>query len=261
MRATSFSWALCLLAAAGASQAATTVLYTQDFENPVGFVNDGGDVNIYRTVNQLYSNQPSGFVFSQAYTVETLLVGGTQAWGKGFQDPQGRAGAHVLSMLSTTQDDKLGLAFDVQSSKYLNFRLDISSIDLDRWGGPFVPTGGMAPTFRFSLFDNPSGQAGLGAGAPLSFVDLSGTVASNRYTFNWTNVVAGLSTAGNTNGRVILRIDLLSGGYAAMDNFVIAASDDFGSVPGVPEAQSGLMLLAGLGVVGAVAARRRRTWA
>ena len=44
-----------------------------------------------------------------------------------------------------------------------------------------------------------------------------------------------LSTAGNTNGNVILRIDLLSGGYAAMDNFVVAASDTPVEVPPIPE--------------------------
>lgn len=33
-------------------QAATLVLYDQNFENPSGFVNDGGDVNIHRSVDQ-----------------------------------------------------------------------------------------------------------------------------------------------------------------------------------------------------------------
>lgn len=86
-----------------------TVLYSQDFEAPTGFVNDGGDVNIFRTINQLYSNQPPGFVFAQTNTVETLRVGGTQAWNLGFQDPQGRAGSgsYVLGMLSSVQDDFL----------------------------------------------------------------------------------------------------------------------------------------------------------
>lgn len=57
-------------------QAATLVLYDQDFENPAGFVNNGGDVNIFRSVNTLYGNQPSGFTFAQAFTVETLLING-----------------------------------------------------------------------------------------------------------------------------------------------------------------------------------------
>ncbi len=54
---------------------ASTVLYVQTFENPTGFVNDGGDVNIFRSVNQLYGNQPAGFTFAQQNTVETLRVG------------------------------------------------------------------------------------------------------------------------------------------------------------------------------------------
>jgi hypothetical protein len=108
---------------------ADVTLLQQDFEKPVNFVNDGGDVNIFRTVNDLYSNQPVGFQFAQQFTVETLLVGGTAAWTipanptGGFKDPQNKAGKHVLSMLSTVQDDLIGLSFNVGGFKFLNFSL------------------------------------------------------------------------------------------------------------------------------------------
>ena len=49
--------------ALGSAQAAT-VLYTQNFENPVGFVNNGKDLS-QQQVNAVYANQPSGFVFGQ----------------------------------------------------------------------------------------------------------------------------------------------------------------------------------------------------
>ena len=107
----------CALAAGGlilgtlsATGHAATILYTQDFENPNpgSFVNNGGDVNIFRPINTLYGGQPAGFQFAQAFTVETLLVGGNQAWGTGFLDPQGVAGTHVISMLSDAQNDLLG---------------------------------------------------------------------------------------------------------------------------------------------------------
>lgn len=235
-----------LVGAAGTARAQFTELYRQNFEAPTGFVNDGGDVNIFRTVNQLYSNQPPGFTFAQTNTVETLLVGGTQAWGTGFRDPQAVAGRYVLGLLATVENDFLGLAFNVGASAFLNFRFDISSIDLDRWGGPFVPTGGATPTFRVSLFNNPGGASGVGTGTALSFADISGRSNPLKNTFDWTNIVVPLSTAGNTNGNVILRIDLLTGGYAAMDNFVVAASDIPGEVPTIPE-PSALILMA-LGV-------------
>lgn len=216
--------------------AAPVILYDQDFESPVGFHNDGGDINIFRTVNQLYGGQPAGFTFAQNFTVETLLVGGTQAFGTGYKDPQAKAGSYVLGLLSDVENDYLGLAFDVGAHQFLNFQLDISSIDLDRFFGPFVPVGGVAPVFRFSLFDNPGGSPGLGTGTALSTVDATGVVAPDKVTFAWTNVIAAMDATGNTNGNVILRIDLLSGGYAAMDNFLIASSDTAGEVPVPPAA-------------------------
>lgn len=245
-----------LSALAGPPARADVTLYSQDFENPTGFVNDGGDVNIFRTINDLYGNQPAGFQFAQAFTVETLLVGGSQAWnvpgnpGGGFKDPQGTAGQHVISMLSTTQNDLLALSFNVADKPFLNLTLDVSSIDLNSWGGPFFD--GKAPKFEFSLYDNPSGTVGLGGGTLLSSVALTGQLAANQWTFNWSRAVAGLSTAGNTNGNVTLRIDLLEGGYAAMDNFVITAAD----APPVPEPASWLLLAAG-GVMLASRARRQ----
>ena len=243
---------------AGAANAQVT-LYTQDFENPTGFVNDGGDVNIFRSVNQLYGNQPEGFRFGQTNTVETLLIGGSQAWGRGFSDPDGRAGQYTLGMLSSFQNDFLGLSFNVGSYDFLNFQLDISSIDLDRWSGPFVPDGAV-PTFRLSLFDNPSGASGVGSGSALSFVDVSGIASPNDYTLAWTNVVVGLSTAGSTNGNVTLRIDMLDGGYGALDNFVIVASDVPGEIPGtppIPEPQTWALLAVGLAALAWT--RRRRS--
>ena len=246
---------LTIVGLGAASAQAATVLYTQDFESPVNFVNDGGDINIFRTVNDLYGNQPVGFTFAQPFTTETLLVGGTQAFGVGYKDPQNIAGSYAVAMLSDAQDDRLALAFNVGTEKFLNFQLDISSIDLDRFGGPFVPGGGAAPTFRFSLYDNPSGLTGLGSGTALSFAERTGTIASNKFTFDWTNVIVGLDATGNTNGNVILEIDLLSGaGYAAFDNFKVAAADQSGVIP---EPGTWALLLGGLGAMG-FAMRRSR---
>ncbi len=251
----------CMLAAlVSTSSHATTILYTQNFENPNpgSFVNDGADVNIFNTINTLYGGQPAGFQFAQANTVETLLVGGTQAWGTGFLDPQAKAGQHVIGMLSSVQNDLLGLSFNVGNFKFLNFQVDISSIDLSAWGGPFVPSGGLAPVFKFSLFDNPGGGTGTGTGGGtlLSSATVTGSLSPLKNTFDWTNHIVALDASGNTNGNVILQIDELVGGYAALDNFVIAASDTSGDVgQGVPE-PAGMALL-GLGAAGLAAARRR----
>lgn len=243
--------AAALLAGASAPAFADVTLYDQNFESPNNFVNDGGDVNIYRTVNDLYSGQPSGFTFSQANTVETLLIGGTQAWGTGFLDPSGTGGKYTLAMLSDVQNDLIGLAFDVGSFQFLNLRADISSIDLDRWGGPFTVDNVSVPIFRFSLFDNPTGAPGLGSGTLLDSFDVTG-LASHRNTFVWSEALGGLNAANSTNGKVILRIDLLQGGYAAIDNLKIVASDVKGQVGGVPEPASWAMMIAGFGLLGGV---------
>jgi len=245
---------------AGVSQA-TTVLYTQNFENPnlTAFNAFSGPDASYASVNSIYNNQPAGFSFAQQYTVETLRVGGTQAWGgAGFVDPQNKAGQYVISMLSNANDDLLGLSFNIGAYQFLNFQLDVSSIDLNFWGGRFVPNGGLAPSFRLSLYDNPTGAVGLGTSTLLDSVDIAGALSASPNIFNWTNHIVGLDAAGNTNGNVTLVIDELSGGYAALDNFRIAASDIQGNVGGqVPEPAS--LALLGLGLAGLGFSRRRKS--
>lgn len=237
---------------------ASVVLYDQDFESPVGFNNDGGDVNIFRSVNLLYGDQPPGFSFAQANTVETLFVNGSAAFGTGYSDPSGTAGDYTLGMLSDAQNDLLGLSFNVGSFDFLNFRLDISSIDLSVFGGPFVSSGAI-PEFEFKLFDNPTGTTGLsGNGVELASATAQGT-ASDRAVFDWTEVIVALDASGSTNGNVTLRIDLLDGGYAALDNFRIVASNQAGDLGEVPEPASVVTwTLLGLCAAGVVAHRRRK---
>jgi hypothetical protein len=258
-------WAIALIAAAVAlpfaSVQASVLLYTQSFDNPVGFVSNGKDLDA-SSVNSLYGNQPAGFVFNQQFSVETLRVGGGQAFGVGYQDPQARAGRYVLGMLSNVQPDLIGLAFDVGSYDFLNFQFDLSSVDLDCCGAGaagFV-TPGAIPSARISLYDNPTGAAGLGSGPALDSVDVTGVAPQNKYTFNWTNHIVGLNAANSTNGRVIMRIDLLTGGYAALDNFAIAASNNSGEPPptGVPEPGSVTLVILALAAATAVMRRQSR---
>lgn len=245
-----------------ASAQATTILYQQDFENPTGFVDTSGIDVSQQQVNSLYGNQPPGFTFAQQFTVETLEVNGGTAFGTGYIDNAGTAGDYMIGMLSSGQQDLLGLAFNVGNNDFLNMSIDVTSIDLAGLGGPFVPGSGVTtnpgtePTFRFSLFDNPSGANGLGAGTALDFVDVTGTV-SDRNVIDFVTAVVGLDASGSTNGNVILRFDLLTGGYAGFDNITIAASNTEGDVgQNLPGPGTLPILAAGLALFGFV--RRKR---
>lgn len=259
----SYSSVAVTLAIAPMAVAATAVLYDQDFENPFNFTNDGGDVNIFTTVNENYGNQPAGFTFAQSNTVETLNVsgsnrgGGTSAFGTGWSDPSNTGGNFAIGMLSDVQNDILGLSFDVGGMPFLNVGMDVSSIDLSTFDGPFVAPNDV-PVFQLSLFDNPGGGASLnGNGTLLDQHTLTGTASAGDL-FDWTNGVFAFSTAGNTDGNVALQVDLLDGGYAAIDNVVIASSNQAGSLGVVPLPASAWMLIAGLGMMAGIQRHRRR---
>ncbi len=216
---------------AGGREAATAVggiLYQNDFESPNGFVdNTGRDVSL-QSVNSLYG-QP-GFLFQQIFTVETLEINGTAAFGGGYQDPSGTGGNYAIGMLSHVQNDHLSLTFDAGTNAFLNFGIDVSHIDLDGVGGPFGPEPGIAPVFDFRLYDSPSGSFNISSpGTLLDSAQITGT-SSARNTFDWTSHVLGLSTARSTDGNVSLVVDLVQGGYAAFDNLVVAASNTQGSL-------------------------------
>lgn len=253
-----------------AANSATVVLYDQDFENPQKFVNDGDDINISTSVNENYGNQPPGFSFAQAFTVETLNIsgsrrgGGSAAFDTGYSDPSGLGGDFALGIWDG-QDDRLGLSFNVGNRNFLNLGIILSSIDLSAFSGPFLPSEGLVPTLGFTLFDNPGGGASLtGNGNVLSKQTLTGT-ASPQAVFDWTEGVLAFSTRGNNDGNVTLQFDLLEGQYAAFDNLLITASDvegdlgggnGGGEIPAPIPLPASLPLLAG-GLMGLAFLRRR----
>lgn len=191
--------------------------------------------------------------------METLLITGNQAFGTGYSDPRRIGGNYVLGMLSTLQNDLLGLSFNMQGKTFLNFRLDISNIQVDRFNGPSNPPGSV-PVFEITLFDNPSGATGLsGNGRVLDVAQITGAASSAPNVFNWTEHIVALNGSGSTNGNVTIRIDELNtrgSGYAALDNFLIVASNTRGDIgASVPEPAS--IAVFGLGIAGLWAGRRR----
>ena len=247
--------ALGLLSVASFASADSITLYDQNFEspnNPPGFINGAGsgykDLS-QQQVNDLYGGQPAGFSFAQANTVETALLTGTQAFGTGYSDPTGIGGNYAIGMLSSVQNDLLGLSFNVGDFDFFNFTVDVSSLGLDGTGGPFTDDQS-PPEFQFTLFDNPSGATTTGSGTILGQATLDGT-SSAIDTLDWTNGLFSFDTSSTTNGNVTLQVDLLAGGYAVMDNFKITASDEAGGgLPPVPVPAAVWLFGSGLGLLG-----------
>lgn len=239
--------------------AASVTLYDQDFEapnSPPGFVNGFGsgyqDLS-QQTVNDLYSNQPAGFVFAQTNTVETMLLTGTQAFGTGYNDTTGQGGNYAIGLLGSVQNDLLGLSFNVGSFDFFNFSIDLSSAGLDGPGGPFATVSDI-PILTFTLYDNPGGAPNTGAGTVLDSGSLTGT-ASALADLDWTTGTFAFDTSASTNGNVTLQVDLTQGGYAVFDNFLITASDQpGGGIPmnPVPLPAGALLLLFGVATFGAL---------
>lgn len=257
--------ALATIGLAGSAFAASVTLYEQDFENPNnppafqnGFGSGYSDLS-QQQVNDLYGGQPAGFSFAQAFTVETMLLTGSTAFGTGYNDTTGQGGNYAVGMLCCAQEDLLGLSFNVGAFDFFNFRLDISSVGLHgASGAPFASPADI-PIFQFTLFDNPTGTTNTGGnGTVLSQASLTG-VASPLQDLVWTTGSFAFNTAGNTNGNVTLQVDLLQGGYAVFDNWKITASDTPGGGLGAVPLPAGLpLLMAGLAGLG-IAGRRRGT--
>lgn len=251
MRTLAPALAFAVIACAPLAAGASTVLYQNDFESPVAFVDTTGRDVSQQQVNDLYGRP--GFLFQQVNTVETLEIHGGQAFGSGYSDPAGTGGNYALGMLSSVQDDRASLTFDVGAFRFLNLAIDISAIDLDGVGGPF---GVSQPIFRISLYDSPGGSFDMfQPGTLLDQHDATGTGTPSAAIFDWTHIVAALDATGTQDGNVTVVWDLIQSGYASFDNLLVVASDTPGDVP---EPTAGLLLaLSALGMATSVWRRPR----
>jgi hypothetical protein len=206
----------------GLGIADTIVLYSNDFETPnQALVNSCGNSLDSTPINTLWGTE--AVVFQQVNTVEGLFIDDP---GGLYSNPQGTGGQYAVGMLSTAADDKLGMTFDAQGRPFINVGLDLSGIDIQGCGGPF---GSSLPIMHVSVVDAPGGSWSW-TSPPLDETDLVGAAPPDQWTFEWTNLVAGLDITGATDGTVTVIFDLTQSGYAAFDNLTITASTEEGIV-------------------------------
>ncbi|MEN0048384.1 MAG: T9SS type A sorting domain-containing protein [Bacteroidota bacterium] len=211
-------------------------LYSQDFENPNGFVastffNDASG----QDVRDLYGQE-----LKMRFTTETLSIDGSLDI---YTDPDGRGGDYSLAIWNG-QDDLLGLTFDTQGKEFLNVKLDLSAIALTIDGGISIWSNTLGettipdpPLLNLKLYDDPNQNLDIEdpMGTILDEITLEGIeVGETPFTFNWKEVIASLDASGSTNDNVTLVFDLLgvNNAYAAMDNIEIEASN-VSSVDGI----------------------------
>lgn len=202
-------------AAGGAS---SVVLYSNDFETPNQelAVNCGNSLDT-RGINLLYGT--TDFVFAQVNTVEGIVVHDPSAL---YSDPSGIAKNYALGMLSSYQDDKLALTFEVTGQPFLNVGFDLSAIDVQGCGGPF---GTDVPVMQVSLLDTPSGTFDFGApGVALDQGEVTGVASSSPWKFEWKYGVVSLDSSKATGKSVTVLFDLKQSGYGAFDNLSIVSS-------------------------------------
>ncbi|KAA3623922.1 MAG: HYR domain-containing protein, partial [Bacteroidetes bacterium] len=196
-------------------------LYDNDFNTPNIAVIDlpGG----YEDLSSQSVNDLFGPGWQQIYTVETILINGPV---NRYTDPTGQGGDYAIGMLTSAQNDKVSLTFDVQGKDYLNVKFDLSAIDLFVNGNQQF--GVATPIMRVSLYDSPAGNFNISSpGTLLDQKDLTGTAPGPHPSiFNWITVVAGMDASGSADGNVSIVFDLIQSGYASFDNLIIQASDE-----------------------------------
>ncbi|MDX2024248.1 MAG: hypothetical protein SF187_28660 [Deltaproteobacteria bacterium] len=218
---------------ANASELQSRVLYTNDFETPnVTLAVDCPHALDARGINFLYGTP--AFAFNQVNTVEGVIINDPS---KLYKNPAGTGGKFALGMLSTLQDDRLSLTFDVTGKPFLNVGLVLSAIDVNGCGGPF---GVARPVMKVSLYETTTGVHNFSTpGKLLDEGMITGDAPADPWTFAWKYGVVSLDASQATTARVSVVFDLLQSGYAAFDNLSIVASAKAGVVDenndGIPD--------------------------
>jgi hypothetical protein len=214
----------------------TLVLYENDFETPnysmekferqtsSGCPAYTGDMNIYYATNEsrfiIYEKPHVVFLNHQWFNSSKTYTGSG--------DQQGKYAMGIKSIWG--RGDKAGLVLNPNGKKYVNVKMDISTIGMSCNTGTLVssmPT----PSVLVQAYNN---DELLVKGKTLDTGTMKATKGANDYTYNWQTSVTSLDVSNSKNGTVFIVWGLLYDlkyVYLALDNIVITASDEPESFP------------------------------
>lgn len=193
-----------LLCVSSTASADVTVLYGNDFEAPnLAPAVTCGDNLDWRGINMLYGNE--GHLFGQVHTVEAVHLDTAP-----YVD-SGDHGQFAVGMLSSREDDRLSLTFDVGNAEVINVGIDITALDVQGCGGPFgVEKPEMVITVR-------------NADDHLDSATIFGDEPVDPWTTSWVNHVVSLDVSGSASSIITLEFDAAAGGYVVFDNLTITS--------------------------------------
>jgi len=207
------------------ASAQTVILYQNTFDSPLSTptANCGPDVSI-TLVNTLWGGTGlgtgGGGLFMQQFTVETILINGTD---NQYTDPLVTGGDYCLGMYSSNQNDKLALTLNSQMLPFINLSFLMSPIDLAGCTGPFGPE---TSVMGLTVYDSPGGTFSFPPSNTILDTDtiMGGSPGSTPYTFNWSNNSTSFDINNSIDGNITIVFDLIEGVYAAIDNIVVTSS-------------------------------------
>jgi hypothetical protein len=228
-----------------------SLLYKEDFENPKVYLEANGRRRRYleqlytgcplyddKSINEVYGD--ANHNFAQPNTTEIIFLQ-NQFWKENIpyvQSPINKGGKYAVGFLvgAHNNDDKLALSFDSEDYNFINVRVDASTMDIVCTGtGPLWSTT-FDPAVEVTALNSPDGMAtyDITSENTIDSQKRKFRKGPNEYTYDWQTLEFSLDVS---KAKVISIVwDVVSENpaeksYVALDNILVAASNDANSFP------------------------------